>query len=40
MQMHKQRPSEGYDALALEVGERGRARSLIDLLTEAGADIR
>ena len=40
MQLHKQQPSKGYDAKALHVSERARARSLLDLLTEAKADIR
>ncbi|BAT55665.1 TPR domain protein [Nostoc sp. NIES-3756] len=40
MQLHKQKPSQGYDALALETSERARARSLLELLTEAKADIR
>ncbi|HKR60909.1 MAG TPA: tetratricopeptide repeat protein, partial [Pyrinomonadaceae bacterium] len=40
MQLHKQRPSEGYDAMALQMSERGRARSLLETLSEAGADIR
>ncbi len=40
MQLHKQRPSEGYDAKALFASERARARSLLELLAEAGADIR
>ncbi|MBD2615439.1 CHAT domain-containing protein [Nostoc punctiforme FACHB-252] len=40
MQMHKQEPSKGYDALALQTSERARARSLLELLTEAKADIR
>lgn len=40
MQMHRQRPSAGYDALALQASERVRARSLLDLLTEARAEIR
>jgi CHAT domain-containing protein/tetratricopeptide (TPR) repeat protein len=40
MQMHKQKPSEGYDARALQASERGRARSLLEMLAEAGADIR
>ncbi|MBE9007971.1 tetratricopeptide repeat protein [Fortiea sp. LEGE XX443] len=40
MRLHKQQPSKGYDALALQVSERARARSLLDLLTEANADIR
>ncbi|QLE40049.1 CHAT domain-containing protein [Nostoc sp. C052] len=40
MQLHKQHPSQGYDALALQTSERARARSLLELLTEANADIR
>jgi CHAT domain-containing protein/Tfp pilus assembly protein PilF len=40
MRLHKQRPSEGFDAAALEACERGRARSLLDLLSEARAEIR
>ncbi|MBW4673200.1 MAG: CHAT domain-containing protein [Desmonostoc geniculatum HA4340-LM1] len=40
MQLHKKDPSKGYDALALEVSDRSRARGLIELLTEANIDIR
>ncbi|MBD1941177.1 tetratricopeptide repeat protein, partial [Coleofasciculus sp. FACHB-712] len=40
MQLHKQDPSKGYDALALHASERARARSLLELLTEANANIR
>ena len=40
MQLHKQRPDEGFDAAALEASEKGRARSLLELLTEAHAEIR
>jgi CHAT domain-containing protein/Tfp pilus assembly protein PilF len=40
MQMHRQNPAAGFDALALAVSERARARSLLELLTEARADIR
>lgn len=40
MELHKRRPSEGYDALALHASERARARSLLEILTEAGANIR
>jgi len=40
MQLHKQQPTQGYDALALQASERARARSLLELLTEARADIR
>ncbi len=40
MELHQQSPERGYDALALEVSEQARARSLLDLLLEAGAEIR
>ncbi len=40
MQLHQQNPNGGYDALALHISERGRARSLVELLTEANANIR
>ncbi|WP_341531479.1 CHAT domain-containing protein (plasmid) [Nostoc sp. UHCC 0302] len=40
MELHKQDPSKGYNALALNTSERSRARSLLELLTEAHADIR
>ncbi len=40
MQLHQQRPHEGYDTQGLEVSERARARGLLDLLTESHADIR
>jgi CHAT domain-containing protein/tetratricopeptide (TPR) repeat protein len=40
MQLHKQDPSKGYAAKALHTNERARARSLIELLTEANANIR
>ena len=40
MRLHHSRPSEGHDAVALEIGERARARSLLDALAEARADIR
>ncbi|MBD1903655.1 CHAT domain-containing protein [Trichocoleus sp. DQ-A3] len=40
MQLHQQNPSQGYDALALHASERARARSLLELLTEANANIR
>ena len=40
MQLHKQDPSQGHDALALHISERSRARSLVELLTEARANIR
>ncbi|MGA9773303.1 MAG: CHAT domain-containing tetratricopeptide repeat protein [Blastocatellia bacterium] len=40
MQLHRLDPSAGYDAYALQSVERAHARSLLELLTEAGADIR
>jgi CHAT domain-containing protein/predicted negative regulator of RcsB-dependent stress response len=40
MQLHKQQPSQGYDAAALWASERARARSLLELLTEARVGIR
>jgi CHAT domain-containing protein len=40
MRLHKQQPLQGFDALALEASELARARTLLELLTEAQADIR
>jgi len=40
MQLHQQNSNQGYDATALHASERSRARSLLELLTEANADIR
>jgi CHAT domain-containing protein len=40
MQLHKKDPSKGYNAQALHMSERSRARSLVELLTEANAKIR
>jgi CHAT domain-containing protein/tetratricopeptide (TPR) repeat protein len=40
MRLHKQRPSEGFDARAILASERARARSLLELLAEARAGIR
>jgi CHAT domain-containing protein/tetratricopeptide (TPR) repeat protein len=40
MRMDRARPARGFDATAVEASERARARSLLELLTEAGADIR
>src|SRR5207249_9646992 len=39
MQLHKQNPSEGNEIVALEASERARARSLLDALSEAHAEI-
>jgi len=40
MRLHRGQPSQGLDALALEASERARARSLLETLIEARADIR
>ena len=40
MQLHQQQPNAGYAAAAFEISERGRARSLLETLAEARADIR
>jgi CHAT domain-containing protein/tetratricopeptide (TPR) repeat protein len=40
MQMRKQNPAAAFDAVALAVSERARARSLLELLKESRADIR
>ncbi|MBW4476641.1 MAG: CHAT domain-containing protein [Tolypothrix brevis GSE-NOS-MK-07-07A] len=40
MQLHKKDPSKGYNAQALHISERARARSLLELLAEANVDIR
>lgn len=40
MRQHRQRPNDGYDGKALQASELARARSLLDTLKEAKADIR
>lgn len=40
MDLHDEDRDAGWNVRALEVAERGRARSLLDLLAEAGADVR
>ena len=40
MRRHQTEPTKGFDALAVEVGERQRARSLLDLLTEANTNLQ
>jgi CHAT domain-containing protein/Tfp pilus assembly protein PilF len=40
MRRHAQEPKAGYDSQALQVSERARARSLLELLSESRADIR
>ncbi|HSE37585.1 MAG TPA: tetratricopeptide repeat protein [Blastocatellia bacterium] len=40
MRLHRRQPTAGFDVAALETYEQARARSLIDVLAEASADIR
>jgi tetratricopeptide (TPR) repeat protein len=40
MEQHRKAPTAGYDAAALEVGERSLARSLLDGLAASGTDLR
>lgn len=40
MQRHQRDGKQGYDGLALQASERARARSLLEMLAEARADIR
>ena len=40
MARETQAPNQGYSAKALEAAEKGRARSLLDILSEAQVDIR
>ncbi|MBD2354273.1 CHAT domain-containing protein [Tolypothrix sp. FACHB-123] len=40
MELHKKDPSKGYNAQAIETSEASRARGLVELLTEAHANIR
>jgi CHAT domain-containing protein/Tfp pilus assembly protein PilF len=40
MDLHRSQPGEGFDARAFRVSEQARARSLLELLGEAGTDIR
>lgn len=40
MQLHRAQPTAGFAALALQASERARARSLLEELAEARADIR
>jgi CHAT domain-containing protein/Tfp pilus assembly protein PilF len=39
MQQDKKEPNKGYNALALQISERARARGLLEILTLANADI-
>ncbi|OKH29562.1 hypothetical protein NIES2101_43275, partial [Calothrix sp. HK-06] len=40
MELNKKYPNQGYDTTAFNISERARARSLVELLTEANASIR
>jgi len=40
MRLHQQDPAAGYDQQALQVSERARARSLLEMLSEAHVDFR
>ena len=40
MRLNREQKSNGTESLALQVSERARARGLLDMLTEARADIR
>lgn len=40
MESHRAEPAAGWDRAALEAGERARARTLVELLNEAGVDVR
>jgi CHAT domain-containing protein/tetratricopeptide (TPR) repeat protein len=40
MELHQQNPDQGYDKQAFNVSEKSRARVLLELLTEANANIK
>lgn len=40
MRLHQKRPDSGFDVMAFEVNERGRARSMLEALAESRAGIR
>jgi CHAT domain-containing protein/Tfp pilus assembly protein PilF len=40
MRLHARQPNEGFAAVALLATERGRARSLLEMLNESGVEIR
>src|SRR5262249_37241682 len=40
MQLHEQHPADGFDVLAFEASQRGRAQSLLELLAEARINLR
>ncbi|HEY4589312.1 MAG TPA: CHAT domain-containing protein, partial [Thermoanaerobaculia bacterium] len=39
MESHRAEPTAGWDRAALETAERARARTLVELLSEAGVDV-
>ncbi|HEY3570736.1 MAG TPA: CHAT domain-containing tetratricopeptide repeat protein [Thermoanaerobaculia bacterium] len=39
MESHRAEPTAGWDRAALEIAERARARTLVELLSEAGVDV-
>lgn len=40
MELHQKKPSQGYDKKAFHVSERSRARTLLELLTEANVNMK
>jgi CHAT domain-containing protein/Tfp pilus assembly protein PilF len=40
MDLHQQNPTQGYDKQAFNISERSRARTLLEQLTEANANIK
>jgi CHAT domain-containing protein/tetratricopeptide (TPR) repeat protein len=40
MRQHEREPTRGHDMAAFDTSERGRARSLLELLVEGGVDVR
>ena len=40
MRLHKQHPAVGHESAALQASEQARARTVLETLAEAGADIR
>ena len=40
MELHQENPPQGYDEQAFHISERSRARTLLELLTEANANIK
>lgn len=40
MRKHEEQPDAGFDAVAFEQSEKGRARSLTEMLSEGGANVR